>query len=152
MGYMNDFKDIRCLNSVLVDCLNFGQCQAHNFEQLASLVNLKKLFFRPNTAIMSLEDVEMLPESLKNLEKLDLVYRPLLWAIPLARRLPKLRIIGINNAMESNSNIDLKALNNDRMQLPYAKVLKIYMSDECCHSTEATKTFISFQKQKINSQ
>lgn len=58
---------------------------------------------------------ERLPNALVNLEEIHVEDGSLFDAIEFARRLPKLRIITAWS--ESESKIDLVALNNDRKQL-----------------------------------
>lgn len=129
---MDNLKDISCLVSVKIDCLDFELCPHHNATIIATLVNLKKLHFRRFTKL-SLSDAERLSQTLSNLEELDFGYsNPLSTAIPFARRLPKLKIIKCRfglSATSHSSNIDLNALNNDRLQLPDAEILKIYLDD-----------------------
>lgn len=120
------FENIGCLVSLEVDCLNLSRCRYHDVTKLALLVDLKKLHF--SFTCISLDDAEILSKALINLEELRLGRNSLFVAMPFARRLPKLRIVRVEKI--TGLNFDLRALNNDRKQLPDAEVLKIYLKDD----------------------
>lgn len=120
---LDNLKDVSCIASAVIE----RGCEVdHDFiTRFALLVNLQKLDMNCE---MTLDDAELLSKSLVNLQELCLLRNSLFVALPFARRLPKLRII---NAWEqSQSIIDVVALNNDRTKLPDAKVLTIYLQDE----------------------
>lgn len=121
---MITLKDVGCLSSVRA-CRLYDDDDDY-LARIAEVVKLKKLYLNV-WAHISAATLEILSKSLVNLEELHLG-QSLFGALPFGRRLPKLRIITAQYA--SDSDIDLKALNEHRMKLPDAEVLKIYLDDE----------------------
>lgn len=93
---------------------------------IKKLVNLKKLHL-DKFKMLPIE-ADMWSKLLINLEEFYSVHDSLFEVMPLARRLPKLQIIEVNQ--KSNTAVDLKALNDDRKKLTNARKLKIYLHDE----------------------
>lgn len=141
---MDELGDVSFFTFAKISCAGFGSCPAHKVEMLASMVNLTKLHFCASG--IDLLEAEDLSEALVNLEEIQ--HRSLYEMIPFARQLPKLRVIKawtLSHDFE-DAFIDLEALNNDRMQLPDAEVLKIYLDDKAYHHVRWTsiKLFYEF--------
>lgn len=122
---MESVEKIRCLTSLQMSCYN-------DFPNMSCFRNLKKLVIA-YWKWLSLHAENLYP-SLNNLEELYLYGNTILDVIPLARRLPNLRIIGVigkpKTITKSHQIFNIKALNDERKRLKNACKLKIYLNDE----------------------
>lgn len=128
---MESVEKIRCLTSLEMSVYI-------EIPNMSCFRNLKKLVI-VYWKWLSSQNAENLYPSLNNLEELYLHGNSILDVMPLARRLPNLRIIGIIGIIEiiekpnlqykSHQIFNLKALNDERKRLENARKLIIYLND-----------------------
>lgn len=140
---MESVEKIRCLTSLQMS----GYIEFSNLSNMSCFRNLKKLVIFNWKWLSS--HAENLYPSLNNLEELYLHGNSILDVMPLARRLPNLRIIGIigesKASTESHQIFNVKALNDERKRLENACKLIIYLNDEAYRQIRWTSIDL-FQK------